>query len=109
VVEVVVPDDAEIRGMAERLHAARLAYHGTLAGWPVRYSPRVEARLRQRVVRLSGGAYFEDVAYVQPASFMIGEYCCWHYSLIWENGDTASPRRHDGFEHVIAVSFAREG
>jgi hypothetical protein len=79
VVPVCLPDLAEVRSLAERLHQKGEEYRGELGGWPVHYGPMHREALPGSSLPFT------------PATFMIGAFPVWAMSIDWENGQDADP------------------
>lgn len=91
-VPITVPDLADVRTLALRLHAERVPYHATVWGWPVYYEPELsEEAAEYEVPDGHGGTRTQVGPYWSPASFTIGESGVWFYSLTWERGSEQPP------------------
>lgn len=79
VIPVVIPELAEVREFAARLHRKGQPWQGEAFGWPAEYNPeRSEPPLDSRMT-------------FSPADFCIGESGIWFFSLMWEQGKEAEP------------------
>ncbi len=75
----LTPELAEVRKLADRLHAEGKEWKGEAFGWPAEYNPeQAEAPLDSKMT-------------FTPADFTIGESGIWFYSLMWEHGKDKEP------------------
>jgi hypothetical protein len=89
---LAIPDMLEVRLLAEELHAAGVAYHGTRWGWPVQYEPElVEPAAEYQMPDGQGGWRTEIRPFWSPASFTMGQNGFWFYSLLWDHGRDQPP------------------
>lgn len=91
-VPVTIPDLADVRRLAARLHDAGTAYLGRAWGWEVTYEPEVRAATAEvDVPDGQGGFTVQTMPLWMPASFTIGESGVWFFSLMWEEGVDQPP------------------
>lgn len=90
-VPAAIPDLAQVRDFAARLHAANKPWRGEAFGWPAEYNPeRPEAPLDSRMT-------------FTPADFSIGESGVWFYSLMWERGRDKEAVEYLDDENVLVA------
>lgn len=91
-VPVAVPDLADVRTLANRLHTIGKEYSGTIWGWPVQYDPELHEEAAEfQIPDKQGGYRIEIRPFWSPASFTIGESGVWFFSMLWENGHDKPP------------------
>jgi hypothetical protein len=92
VVPIVIPELAEVRKFATRLHAEGKPWKGEAFGWPAEYNPeRPEPPLASNMT-------------FTPADFCIGESGIWFFSLMWEEGRDAEPVAFVDDRNIVAAS-----
>lgn len=79
VVPIAIPDLAEVRAFAAKLHTTGKLWTGEAFGWPAEYNPE------QAEPPLDSKMSFT------PADFCIGESGIWFFSLMWEYGRDKEP------------------
>ncbi len=89
VIPITIPEMAEIRQLAEELHAKGEPYEGKAWGWPVSYEPE------QPEPPIDSNLTFT------PASFTIGVSFIWFVSFTWEYGSDAEPYIYIDDENVV--------
>lgn len=78
-IPILVPDLADVRALADQLHARGEAWQGEAFGWAAEYNPE------QPQPPLDSALTFT------PADFCIGESGIWFFSRQWEDGRAAPP------------------
>ena len=93
VVPVLLPDLADVREFAFRLHATGESWSGEAFGWPAEYNAqRPEGPLGSKMM-------------FTPADFCVGENGVWFFSLMWERGAAAPPTEFLDDSHILATSI----
>lgn len=91
-VPVAIPDLADVRKLAMRLHTAGRSYHDQVWGWEVTYEPELKEESAEVEVPDGKGEYTtQTMPLWAPASFGIGESGVWFFSLLWEQGIEQEP------------------
>ena len=91
-VPVSIPDLADVRALAARLHLAAKSYRDRVWGWEATYEPELkEANAEVQVPDGQGGFATQSMPLWMPASFTIGESGVWFFSMLWENGANQAP------------------
>lgn len=88
VVELLIPDRAEIEALSLERHTARIPWAGQLGRWLADYTPRREGRISSDLT-----AY--------PARLAIGVLTVWHAVVTWRDGDDAPPHWHEGRDQIL--------
>ena len=78
-IPILIPDLADVRALADHLHALGEAWQGEAFGWAAEYHPE------QSRPPLDSALTFT------PADFCIGESGIWFFSRQWEDGRDAPP------------------
>jgi hypothetical protein len=103
-IEIEIPDEAEIKILAERLHAAGRDWQGEIGGWPARYTARRAGLETVRLGELDGDGYrewTEERPYDRAAELTIGwNYWPWRYWIRWEAQGTRSGQHPEQIEVV---------
>jgi hypothetical protein len=102
-VPVAVPDLAEVRKLANQLHATGQEYHDVVWGWPVQYDPELSESAAEFQVPDGEGGYKTEIRpFWSPASFTIGESGIWLFSLLWEHGRDEAPIEYLDDRNIVA-------
>lgn len=89
VVPIAIPDLAEVKAFAAKLHSAGKPWTGEAFGWPAEYNPeQAEPPLDSKMT-------------FTPADFCIGESGIWFFSLMWEHGRDKEPVEFLDDQNVI--------
>ncbi len=79
VIPIVIPDLADVRTFANRLHKRDESWQGVIFGWSAKYNPQQSEPPPDSKMTFT------------PADFCIGESAIWFFSMVWENGHDAPP------------------
>jgi hypothetical protein len=89
IVPIVIPELADVRAFANRVHLQGKAWQGELFGWSAEYSPeRAEPPLDSKMT-------------FTPADFVIGESGIWFFSMMWEHGKDMPPVEFLDDENIL--------
>lgn len=91
-IPVLIPNLAEVRALAQKLHRAGKAWQGEAFGWPAEYQPEIDLTSTEiEEYDVNGIAHTVTGPFWSPAAFMLGESGIWFYSLSWDAGADKEP------------------